>query len=392
MNQADIFSQPMSRWMEGTGPESDVVISSRVRLARNLAGLPFPHAMDRDAAERLVQMVHGAMTGGVLGDLHLIRLGDLGPLQGQVLVEKHLISPQHARNPLGAVAIRTDQAVSVMINEEDHLRIQALSPALQLREAYALCAEVDDALEERLDYAWHERYGYLTACPTNTGTAMRASVMLHLPGLALTNQARRLVGLISKLNCVVRGMYGEGSEAAGNVFQVSNQVTMGQSEDDILTGLVSLTTRLVQEEREARGGLLAEMRPHLEDRVWRAWGVLSCARVLTSKEALACLSNLRLGLDLGLINGINANTLNSIMFAIRPAYLQILTGRQLDSDERDIRRAAIVREQINNMPARPAPTSAPAPAPAPTPAAAEEPAAPGPDPIQGGNHERQVTY
>lgn len=356
--QDSIFAQPLSHWMEGSGPDCDVVISSRVRLARNVAGIAFPWAQDQDAAERILAQVQDALgTGigdreqeqeqqGALAGLHLVRLADLGLLQRQVLVEKHLISPQHARSDFGAVAIRDDQAISLMINEEDHLRIQVLFPALQLSEAFDLCIAVDDALEDRIDYAWDQRFGYLTACPTNTGTAMRASVMLHLPGLVMTNQARRLTGLISKLNCVVRGMYGEGSEAAGNIFQVSNQITMGQSEDDVLTGLISLTTRLVQEEREARGSLLAEMKPHLEDRVWRAWGTLTCARVLTSREALQCVSDLKLGSALNIIKGLDPKTLNAIMFMIRPAYLQIMSGRELDPDERDIRRAEIVRRQL----------------------------------------------
>ncbi len=239
-----------------------------------------------------------------------------------------------------------------MVNEEDHLRIQVLLPAMQLTEAFRLCTEVDDALEAGIDYAWDQRYGYLTACPTNTGTGMRASVMLHLPGLVMTNQARRLVSLISRLSCVVRGMYGEGSEAAGNIFQVSNQVTMGQSEEEVLTGLVSLTTRLLQDERQARTRLLDETRPQLEDRIWRAWGTLTTARVLSSREALQCISDLKLGVDLGIIGNIDARTVNSIMYTIRPAYLQLLTGRELLPDERDIRRATLVREQLGGAPDR----------------------------------------
>jgi len=348
----DLFSRPISYWMEGAGPDSDVVISSRVRLARNIAGLPFPHMLDREQAERVIGTVSdliasaAARGDGPLADLHLVRLHDLGSLQRQVLVEKHLISPQHARSPLGAAAIRTDQAVSLMINEEDHLRIQVLMPALQLEEALADAVAVDDALETGLSYAWDERFGYLTACPTNTGTAMRASVMLHLPALVMTNQARRLAGLIGKLNCIVRGMYGEGSEAAGNIFQVSNQITMGQSESEVLTGLGSLTSRLIDEERSARRGLVGEMRPHLEDRVWRAWGVLTTARVLSSREALQCVSDLKLGSDLGIIAGLDAPALNSVMYMIRPAYLQILSGHELTPDERDIRRASLVRDQL----------------------------------------------
>jgi len=338
--------------MQGDGPESDVVISSRVRLARNVAAIPFPHLMDAGQAERVIGLVGDAMASGrtrggaATADLHLVRLSDLGPLQRAVLVEKHLISPQHAANAQGAVAIRGDQAVSVMINEEDHLRIQVLHPALQLRSAFELCTAVDDALEEHIDYAWDQRLGYLTSCPTNTGTGMRASVMLHVPGLVITNQARRLAGLINKLSCVVRGMYGEGTEAAGNVFQVSNQITMGQTEEEVLSGLQSLTARLITEERSARHSLLQEMRPQLEDRVWRAWGILTSARVLSSREAMQLISDLKLGIDLGLIDRVEGSVVNSMVFLIRPAYLQILAGEELSPDDRDMRRAALVRRQL----------------------------------------------
>jgi protein arginine kinase len=307
--------------------------------------------MQQDQHQRMIDMVADAIAGdrargGPLADLHVVRLADLGPLQREVLVEKHLISPQHAGRGTGAAAIRTDQTVSVMVNEEDHLRIQVLMPALQLTEAYRLCAAVDDAFEAALDFAWDDGYGYLTACPTNTGTAMRASVMLHLPGLVMTGQARRLAGLISRLSCVVRGMYGEGSEAAGHIFQVSNQITMGQSEDEVIAGLSGLTARLIQDERQARAALLAESRAHLEDRVWRAWGTLTCARVLSSREALQYTSDLKLGVDLGLLPDVDAGTVNSLMYIIRPAYLQILSGRELSPEERDIRRAGLVREHL----------------------------------------------
>ncbi|MDP2873120.1 MAG: protein arginine kinase [Bacillota bacterium] len=353
LSRDDLFSWPISHWMEGDGPESDVVISSRVRLARNVTGIPFPHLMDDGQAERIISMVSQALAGGPAdepgptADLHLVRLSDLGSLQRAVLVEKHLISPLHAAGARGAAVIRGDQAVSIMINEEDHLRIQVLFPALQLLEALAVCTAVDDALERHIDYAWDQRLGYLTSCPTNTGTGMRASVMLHLPGLVITNQARRLAGLINKLSCVVRGMYGEGTEAAGNVFQVSNQITMGQTEEEILSGLQSLTARLIVEERSARRSLLEEMKPQLEDRVWRAWGIMTTARVLSSREAMQLISDLKLGVALGLIDRVGASLVNSIMFMIRPAYLQILAGQELSPDERDIRRAELVRQHLS---------------------------------------------
>lgn len=348
----DIFSRPVSRWMTGSGPDSDVVISSRVRLARNLAGIPFPHMMDSRQAERVTALVGDALAKGAaipehpLHDLHVVRLGDLGQLHRLVLVEKHLISPQHAADNKGAVAVRSDQAVSVMINEEDHLRIQVLYPALQLQQAFRDCTAIDDAFEDSLDFAWDQRLGYLTCCPTNTGTGMRASVMVHLPGLVISNQVRRLAGMISKLNCVVRGMYGEGTEAAGNMFQVSNQITMGQPEEEILGGLQSLTARVVSEERHARETMLDEMRPHVEDRVWRAWGVLTCARVLSSREALQLISDLKLGIDLGLTTSVDPGVANSIMYTIRPAYLQLLAGEELGPEDRDVRRAALVRQQL----------------------------------------------
>jgi protein arginine kinase len=349
----DIFSRPVSSWMRGAGPDSDVVVSSRVRLARNAAGIPFPHMIDDAQAEKVISLVGSALSeatgkpGHPLGDLHLIRLTDLSHLQRMVLVEKHLISPQHASSGQGAAAIRSDQSVSIMVNEEDHLRIQALHPALQLEEALRQCLSIDDALEESIDFAWDQRLGYLTSCPTNTGTGMRASVMMHLPGLVITNQARRLTALISKLNCVVRGMYGEGTEAAGNMFQVSNQITMGRAEEEILSGLQSLTARLLADERQARGALLDETRPHVEDRVWRAWGILTSARVLSSREALQLISDLKLGIDLGLIATVEASLVNSIMYTIRPAYLQLLAGEELGPEERDFRRATLVRQQLS---------------------------------------------
>lgn len=352
LSRDDLFSRPISHWMKGDGPESDVVISSRVRLARNVTGIPFPHLQSESQAERIITMVAEALAHkdgdepGPTADIHLVRLSDLGSLQRAALVEKHLISPLHAASARGAAAIRVDQAVSIMINEEDHLRIQVLSPALQLLEAFAVCTAVDDALEKHIDYAWDQRLGYLTSCPTNTGTGMRASVMLHLPGLVITNQARRLAGLINKLSCVVRGMYGEGTEAAGNVFQVSNQITMGQTEEEVLSGLQSLTSRLVVEERSARRSLLEEMKPQLEDRIWRAWGLLTTARVLNSREAMQLISDLKLGVALGLIDRVGAGLVNSIMFMIRPAYLQILAGVELSPEERDIRRASLVRQQL----------------------------------------------
>jgi protein arginine kinase len=340
-----------SKWMEGSGPYSDIVIASRIRLARNLAGLPFPTVMGRREAQEVVERVAGACKTGavqaVAGKMEVIRLEELTVLERQILVEKHLISPQHAQNDgYKAVVLNPEESVSLMVNEEDHLRLQVLLPALQLHESWRLATAVDDAMEAYLDFAFDEERGYLTACPTNVGTGLRASVMLHLPGLVISRQARRVLSALSHVSLTVRGLYGEGTEAAGNLFQVSNQVTLGRSEEEIISNLVSVTKQLIEEEKSAREMLLREAGSQLEDRVGRAFGVLSHARVISSAEALQLLSDVRLGLDLRLIKGVDPRVVTELMVAIQPAYLQGLAGREMDPQERDRERAALIRRRL----------------------------------------------
>jgi protein arginine kinase len=341
----------LSKWMEGTGPFSDIVISCRVRLARNVQGLPFPHLMQDSQAEDLLQRLRQALAnqGARSADhrMTLYRLRDLAVLDRHVLVEKHLISPQHARNVAhGAVILRGDEAVSVLVNEEDHLRIQCLFPALQLEQAWQLASNVDDLLERKLEYAFSPDRGYLTACPTNVGTGLRASVMLHLPALVMSNQAGRLHSSIVKLGFMVRGIYGEGTEALGNIFQFSNQITLGRSEVDIIENLRSVTAQIIEQERSARELLRKEMRHQLEDRVWRAYGILTHARVLSSAEAVQLLSDVRLGKDLGILTGLTSAGLTELLVMTRPGYLQKLADRQLSAAERDVQRARLIREKL----------------------------------------------
>lgn len=347
-----IVNEAHSRWMDGQGAESDIVISSRIRVARNLTNLPFPHLLTGEQAQAVLSAVQAAIAKRPLkekiGVLELTRMSELTPVERQILVEKHLISPDLLEDyQKKAVVLRADEVISIMINEEDHLRIQCLLPGLQLKEAWELVDRLDDELEATLDYAFDERLGYLTACPTNVGTGMRASVMLHLPGLVLVKQIKSVLATIAKLGLTVRGLYGEGTEASGNLFQVSNQVTLGQAEEDIITNLISVTRQLISQERSAREALRREGREQLEDRVGRAYGLLKHSRLMTSEEAMRLLSDLRLGIDLGFIKNIPPNLVNELIVLTRPAFLIKAAGRDLTPFERDVYRPQLIRKKLS---------------------------------------------
>jgi protein arginine kinase len=349
----EVTGKALSRWMEVRGPESDTVISSRIRLARNIEGLPFPHfitsAQARDVVGRVGAALGSPQAAGLgLADAEVYHLDDLPLLDRHVLVEKHLISPSLAQSgEKGAVVIGAGEAVSIMVNEEDHVRLQCLFPGLQLGEALALANKIDDLLEEQLGYAFSERYGYLTACPTNVGTGMRASAMIHLPALVINNAAGRVLSTVVKLGFIVRGLYGEGTEAIGNVFQISNQVTLGQTEADTVQNLQNVVEQVIAKEKQAREALLSEMRPQIEDKVGRAHGILLFSHILSSQEAMQLLSDLRLGVETGLVKGIDPRILNELLVAIRPGYLQRLAGRDLDPAERDGKRADLMRMKLS---------------------------------------------
>jgi len=339
------------RWMEGSGPHAEIVITSRVRLARNLAGRPFPHLLDDKGKQGVLAAVASAAGAGAVaqryGKLTAIQVSELPALDRQILVEKHLISPQHAQPGGGkALLVNGDGSIGIMVNEEDHLRIQCLLPALQLHEAWRTATGVDDALEETLDYAFDEKHGFLTACPTNVGTGLRASVMVHLPGLVMTKQIGRVLSALSQVGLAVRGFYGEGTEAVGNLFQVSNQITLGQGEEEILGNLSAVVKQIIDQERSAREALVREARVQLADRVGRAYGTLQNAHILNSQEALALMSELRLGLDLKLVKGVDTRVLNELLVAIQPASLQGAAGREMQPFERDVHRAQVVRNRL----------------------------------------------
>ena len=344
------ISQAISSWMREEGPDSDIVLSSRIRLARNFREFTFPTIFSHEEARAVIakmEEIYKEADFAKYGQMDLLKIDEMQPLQKRVLVEKHLISPQLAEDsPYGACLVTENEEVSIMINEEDHLRIQCLFPGLQLSEALKAANDVDDWLESRILYAFDEERGYLTSCPTNVGTGLRASVMMHLPGLILTQQMNRIIPAINQLGLVVRGIYGEGSEALGNIFQISNQITLGKSERDIVEDLQSVVSQLISQERSARDALRKSSDIQLEDRVYRSYGILANSRIIETKEAARCLSDVRLGIDMGYIENVSKNILNELMILTQPGFLQQYAGGPLRPHERDIRRAALIRERL----------------------------------------------
>ncbi|MBL5865086.1 protein arginine kinase [Heyndrickxia sporothermodurans] len=349
MSLEKFVNQAVSSWMNQEGPNSDIVLSSRVRLARNFKQFNFPTLFSNEEAREIISKVEAALQSKSFpeNNMELLRMEDLQTLQKKVLVEKHLISPNLAdESSHGAVILTSEEDVSIMINEEDHIRIQCLFPGLQLKEALEKASKIDDLMEEHIDYAFSEKLGYLTSCPTNVGTGLRASVMVHLPGLVLTQQMNRVIPAISQLGLVVRGIYGEGSEALGNIFQISKQITLGKTEIDIVEDLMSVVQQIIAQERSAREALIKTSNIQLEDKVFRSFGVLANSRIIESKEAAQCLSDLRLGIDMGYIKNVSKNILNELMILTQPGFLQQYAGGPLRPHERDIRRATLIRERL----------------------------------------------
>ncbi|TCP24133.1 protein arginine kinase [Scopulibacillus darangshiensis] len=351
MSLQKFIDQAISPWMQSEGPDADIVLSSRIRLARNLTDFAFPVNASKDQREKAFHYIKERLEKEAyhsMGQFEWINMDGLEPIEKEVLVEKHLISPnliQYSNH--AAVLINENESVSIMVNEEDHLRIQCLFPGFQLNEALTLSNGIDDWLEEKFNYAFHETRGYLTSCPTNVGTGLRASVMVHLPALMLTQRMNRIAPAINQFGLVVRGIYGEGSEALGNVFQISNQMTLGKSEEDIVEDLRGVVMQLIQQEKAARRDLLDMSKIQLEDRIYRSYGVLAYSRIIHSKEAATCLSDVRLGIDLGLIKGVSRSILNELMVLTQPGFLQHYFKEALSPDERDIKRATLIRERLN---------------------------------------------
>ncbi|MFO0817692.1 MAG: protein arginine kinase [Pirellulales bacterium] len=344
----DALARQCGEWLRGTGPESDIVVSSRIRLARNLADFPFVRRCD-DHARRTIERTVRERVQQVAewSDSIYVDVFGLPPLDRQLLVERQMISRELSEGAgPRAVLIEPRETFSVMVNEEDHLRIQVMHSGFDLEPAWEQITRVDDLLEERLPYAFHEELGYLTACPTNVGTGMRVSVMFHLPGLVISREIDKVFRGLQKMNLAVRGLYGEGSQAVGDFYQISNQFTLGKTEAQLIERVSEIVPVLLEYERKARQSLLEHGRKELHDRVSRALGILRNAQTISSEETLLLLSSVRLGINLGLITDIEIATVNKLFVHTQPAHLQKLRGRELDTAERNEERATYLQKHL----------------------------------------------
>lgn len=335
-------------WLDSDENQSNVVVSCRIRLARNIINLPFPHWAELGELEEVFEQVKGAFEKlDIKKNLEIIKIHELSAIDRQILVERHLVSKEHTENEgYPAVTLSQDEQVSFMINEEDHLRLQVFYPGFKLMRAWEMMDSIDDQLSSLLEYAYHNHYGYLTSCPTNVGTGLRASVMLHLPALVMRKQIDQVLRAVSKLGLAVRGWYGEGSEVSGNLFQISNQVTLGQKEKDIILNLEQVIRQIIEHEKSARQHLLKNNSIEVEDKVGRAYGLMKHARSISSIETLDHLSAIRTGIEMGLVDSINVKVINELFLLTQPAHIQKIAGKKLSDQERDIKRAKLIRKML----------------------------------------------
>jgi len=345
------FLTPSDELSAVSGPEDHVVLSSRVRLARNVNGVPFPGRAKKQARQETCDKIKplvfasSAMRGGFSTGME-----ELKALDKQLLVERHLISREHAAKGGGsALVLNKDETLSVMVNEEDHLRMQALMPGMQIKQVWQKIDRFDTSLEKKIDYGYDASYGYLTACPTNLGTGIRVSAMLHLPGLVLIDQVNQIVQAVTKLGHAVRGLYGEGTEALGHIFQVSNQMTLGESESDIIERIHKVVLQIIEHETNARATLQQTKAKELYNHIGRAYGVLANAHIVSSKESMNQLSLIRLGVKLGMFEDLDVAVVDGLFLATQPAHLQQLVGENLSGEERDVHRADLLRSRLSGV-------------------------------------------
>ena len=347
MSMDDIANR-CGEWLRGTGPESDIVMSSRIRLARNLADYPFiRRCNDIDKANIESTIRERLVANPNLSSLSFINVAELNLLDRQLLVERQLISRELAGSEgARSVAIDAPEQLSLMVNEEDHLRLQVIKSGLDLDGAWELINQLDDDIESKLTYAYNEQLGYLTACPTNVGTGMRVSVLVHLPALVITKQIEKVFRSAQKINLVVRGLYGEGSQAMGDFYQVSNQITLGKSEKELMLLVADVIDVVLKYERKARDFLISEKQNDLFDKVSRAYGMLQSAQQISSEETMHLLSRVRMGVSLGLIEELEIPDINQLFIRTQPAHLQKIHSSELDTDERNIERANYLHDQL----------------------------------------------
>lgn len=337
-------------WLSKPGKESLVVLSTRVRIARNISGCTFPETADQKTCQKIIGYFDSIISRSkIMSEGQYIKASDVDELDKNFLIERHLISPVFLNGDLNkSLYVDSNERVSIMINEEDHLRIQALSPGLNPEESFEFASRYESEISKYVEFAYDNDFGYLTSCPTNAGTGLRASVLIHLPGLVLTRDIDKVISHITHSGLVVRGFYGEGSDVLGNLFQISNQNTLGVTEKEILVQIENITGEIVEREATARQRLIDETKDIIEDKIWRAYGILKNARVLTSEEVMNLLSAVRLGHAMKIIDFLDVSLLNEILLLSQPAHLQKYYGSEMDNNERDFVRAKMVREKLES--------------------------------------------
>ncbi len=332
-------------WYLDKGPKNDLIISTRVRLARNLSGYPFASKLSKEDGEKIITLVWDAMLP-IAKDFTLHKIHKLSPVKQQALIEKHLISPDlTGGNFPRAAIINKDESISIMVNEEDHIRIQCLAPGFAPDEAWQMASRIDDLLGETLDYAFHEKYGYLTSCPTNTGTGLRVSAMVHLPSISVSGRISGLLSQAAKSGMTVRGLYGEGTDAQGNFYQISNQITLGFSEEELIERFNKVVSSVCEVENTLRKQLAKDIPAQLTDRIMRSYGAMQYAYMVTGKELLNLISDVRLGIYLGILKPMSFESLTSLMVITMPA--NISGSSTMTAEARDIKRAKIIKETLN---------------------------------------------
>lgn len=347
-------SNPLSgqelQWIKGDGPHADIVLSSRVRLARNLVDTPFPIRMTEEEKERVrSQVVETLMGGRLLREGTVLSVSELDEAGREFLIERHLASRDLVANGRGGgLVVGSGGSISLLINEEDHFRIQTILSGLQIREGWKLAEQLEQEIARDLKFAYHDRFGFLTSCPTNAGTGLRASVLIHLPGLVLTREINKVLHGISQIGLTFRGLYGEGSQVVGNFFQISNQTTLGKTEDELIDQLTKLVGQVIEYEERARRVLARDALEEVEDKVWRAYGLLCYARTLSFEELMNLLSAVRLGAAMKLIPEVRIYTLNRLLLLSQRAHLELEEGRRLGEGVLEARRAELVRKVLQD--------------------------------------------
>jgi protein arginine kinase len=344
----DLLKQT-SEWLKAEGPKSEIVVSSRIRVARNIEKVPFSHWAKPQQKEETLSKIKKAVDDSkfLKGSLYH-RMDEISEVDRQFLIERHLMSREHAFNPRHkGIVIDKKEIVTVMINEEDHIRAQVMQSGFNLKGAWDIMNRIDTELSRKLSYAYSPKWGYLTACPTNVGTGMRASCMLHLPALVLSSQINKVLQAVSKLSLAVRGLYGEGTEASGNFFQISNQISLGLKEEEVIDNIEKIINQVVAREESARKNILSQRKEELTDRIFRSLGTLKNAYIISSTETNRLLSNIRLGVDLGIIKELDDRFVNELFILTQPAHLQKIEKKALSSKDRDVKRAEIIRLKLN---------------------------------------------